>query len=538
MSRPRSIISVCSGVVLNNAYLHTIWFENHNAQLRYFQNKVVKTFTEYTYLRRNYPIKVEATMEEALHWNYLFFLNGANQKTYFYFINSVEYINDSCVQLNIEMDVMQTYLFDHVINACFVEREHTADDSIGANLIDEGLELGELVNHYSFNVDMQDLCVLVLTSLKLPPWTTAERDFYFRPDESTYDKVYSGLGIQASDNYLMLHSALQNMDEYGKSDAVVNMWMYPKRLLRLADGQSWDECDENAAIVPAGTNSFEVSCHRPVSLDGYTPRNKKLLTYPYNLLYVTNNEGASAIYKYEHFLNIGGTDHLCYFRVTGTMSAEAAVKMYPVQYKGIVVNYDEGIMGPSYPSCAWNQDVYKLWLAQNQHQHKAAAVAAGGQILAGTVAAVGSIATGNVLGAAGGVGMAANGALSIQQQLAQKKDMSVQPPQAKGNYSASINIANEHQTFTLQLKTIDAYRAKIIDGYFDMYGYKTNAVKVPNRNVRENYCYCKTINAHVTGNIGTEDLLKLQTIYDGGVTFWKNGDKIGFYNISNGVVVG
>ena len=45
---------------------------------------------------------------------------------------------------------------------------------------------------------------------------------------------------------------------------------------------------------------------RQLTLDGYAPRNNKLLSYPYNFLYVTNNQGNSAIYRWEFFnLSLG-----------------------------------------------------------------------------------------------------------------------------------------------------------------------------------------------------------------------------------------
>ena len=42
---------------------------------------------------------------------------------------------------------------------------------------------------------------------------------------------------------------------------------------------------------------------RSNSLDGYTPRNKKLLTYPYIYLGFNPQNGTKKIYRYEDFLN-------------------------------------------------------------------------------------------------------------------------------------------------------------------------------------------------------------------------------------------
>ena len=151
-----------------------------------------------------------------------------------------------------------------------------------------------------------------------------------------------------------------------------------------------------------------------------------------------------------------------------------------------------------------------------------------------TVAAgVGSAIMTGGAGAAVGLSAASHGASQIASLLSQRADKEIQPPQAKGTYSSSVNIATEHQTFTFMKKSIDRQHAMIIDDYFDLYGYKTNRVKVPNRNVRENWTYTKTIGCHVSGNFCTEDLRKIQSIYDNGVTFWVNGDRIGSYGLTN-----
>ena len=98
MSAPQSIISICSGVRLDNRYEHSIYFADATAQQEYFAGKVVQTFPAYSYLRKSWPLQVQATMEEARSWSYLYFRNGSG-KVYYYFINQIEYKNDNTVEL-------------------------------------------------------------------------------------------------------------------------------------------------------------------------------------------------------------------------------------------------------------------------------------------------------------------------------------------------------------------------------------------------------------------------------------------------------
>lgn len=52
---------------------------------------------------------------------------------------------------------------------------------------------------------------------------------------------------------------------------------------------------------------------KPTSLDGYTPKNKKLLTFPYCYLVGSNNNGIANIYQYEKW-----TTNNCQFQISGT----------------------------------------------------------------------------------------------------------------------------------------------------------------------------------------------------------------------------
>lgn len=537
MSTPQSVIKVCSGVRLNNNYEHTIYFSNLTNQTNYFTSKVVKTFTAYTYLRKSWDINVEATMVQARQWSYLFFTNP-DGKTYYYFINNIEYVNDNTVKLFIELDVMQTYLFDFSLLDSFVEREHTNDDSIGNNTIDEGLETGEFIVNFTNNVDLKDLCVLVMMTFD-PELTTAENTVNYQPNP--YNDVFSGLAVYCCEEftntgdditdsipYNFLSQALSKFDAWGKSDGVVAMWMYPRSLVQLTEGQAGS--DRYFKRV-SGIGNFNVSKSRRTDINGYKPKNNKLFTYPFNFLYVSNNSGGAGCYRFERFDNPSNAE----FKVSGAITPEGATVLYPLNYNGAVLNYEEGLTLTGFPSCAWNQDIYKLWLAQNQNQHQLSAITAGVKVAAGAVGLATSYMTGGLTALAGGSGII-SGVADIANLLTQKADKEIQPPQAKGAFSSSVNVANGFQTFTIQHKSVSAYYARIIDDFFSMYGYKTHRVKKPNTHVRENWTYTKTVGCHIRGNLCTDDLRKIESVFNNGVTFWANGDSIGDYSLSNNII--
>lgn len=523
MSTPQSTINVCSGVRLNNSYDHTIWFGSLADQIAWFRGKTVRTYTAYTYLRKSWPLRVQATMQEALTWTYLFFSNGG--KTFFYFINNIEYINDNTVEMSLEMDVLQTYHFDYNLLQCFVEREHIALDVAGANIVDEGLEVGEYVSISDTDVDMNDYLIMILATGN--PEANAEGDGEELPElGKTYSNVFSGLGVYcakvSSDTQMQV--ILNKLDDLGKADMIVAMWMYPDELV------SHQGFTSNTITKVNGAESFNVTLTRNEALEkSYTPRNNKLYCYPYNFLYVTNNYGAAAVYPYEYFGNAGEA----VFKVVGSVSPDGSVRMYPLNYKGSQHNYESGLTLGSFPTCAWDSDVYKMWLAQNQNQMNVAAASSAIKAAVGVGSAIAGLATGNLVGAGAGLASAYSGAVGIANLMAQKADKAIQPDEAKGNYSATVNMTAGFQTFTIRKKCITRKQAILLDDFFDMFGYKQLSVKVPNRNVRENWTYTKTRGCKITGDFCTEDQLKIESIFDKGVTFWKNGDSIGDYSLSN-----
>lgn len=568
MSTPNTTIYICSGVRLDNRYEHTIYFDSHNAQRAYFNTKKAKVLTGYTYTRKSWPLQVQATMEEARKWSYLFFRNDTTSKYYFYFITNIEYKNDSTVELTLELDVIQTYMFgkDDGIQLldCFVERQHTPTDAIGEHTVAEGLEMGPYWNYHIFDLeDISTMGVLVLSSVDLTRLTSSTTTSDVpKAYAKVFNGVYSGLGVYAFENMTDLETQLDILDNLGMPDAVVAIWMYPKKLVELnskllwveSDPCTWDEFNWsiNRCAIVLGMESQPTTLatydnYQDKLFEGYAKdvKNNKLFTSPYNLLYITTNQGTKAEYKFEHFTPVDGKYS---FELYGAISPDGGVKMAPVGYNitGSNVNYDEGITLGNYPSCAWDSDTYKVWLAQNynQLQHAtetgAGSAALGlGLTIAGVLATVGTGglgalgAVGAVGAVGGGIGSLYSGYSQVSGIMAQKEDAKAQPPQARGNFSSTVNVASGRQTFTAYYKCLRKEYAQQIDDYFTMYGYRLNRVQKPNINARPAFTYVKTVGCKITGNLCVEDIVKIESIFDKGITFWKNGDKIGDYSQNN-----
>jgi hypothetical protein len=146
-------------------------------------------------------------------------------------------------------------------------------------------------------------------------------------------------------------------------------------------------------------------------------------------------------------------------------------------------------------------------------------------------------AAGALSGAAGGIGSTLQGYVNHQFELAsimaKHKDISTQPPNiSKMGSNSFFDFGNSITGVYLVKKQIKSeYRKKLTD-YFKMYGYKLNELKLPNLKTRASFNYVQTTGANITGNIPNDDLFKLKSIFDAGITIW-HGDYVGDYSRNN-----
>lgn len=109
---------------LDNSYENTFNFNSKQAQEAFFMKCVVRTFYNCSYIRKdNYKgIKIPINIDEIYNINYVMYNN--NGKMFYAFITNKEFISNDITLIDLEIDVIQTYLFDHSLENSFIERCH------------------------------------------------------------------------------------------------------------------------------------------------------------------------------------------------------------------------------------------------------------------------------------------------------------------------------------------------------------------------------------------------------------------------------
>ena len=487
-------------VPLENDYKNTLYFTSKSTQQEYFSSKILKECKNFTYLRKEQEISVPYHYDDIYTCNYVMYQNSKyNNKWFYCFVKDMRYENDECTILNIETDVIQTWLFDYTIKPSFVEREHVSDDTAGIHTVPELLETGDyIVNTTNKNIGLTD-SVIVMGSTVDP---TIQDGELVGGDNGggIYNGVRTGYKYYTFNNSSNseLSDVLKAFEKAGKSDAIGMMFVAPKILIDVVEDKYDNAMVQESLQSTAMEWDFmesDTPNYKPTTLNTYEPRNKKLLTFPYTYMLLSNNNGGSAVYKYELFdvpKSVTRQD-LCPIQFYSALTPSMDIIAVPQYYNGSVgANYNEALSSGKYPICGWNTDVYTNWLTQNAMNIGISTVSSALTIVGG----VALTATGG--GAFAGGGMIVNGAMGIAQTMGSIYEHKLQPPQAEGNVNTgNVNFACDNLTFTVYNMSIKKEMAAIIDSYFDMFGYKVNAVKVPNKAHRSRYWYTKTIDINI-----------------------------------------
>lgn len=508
--QPTTNIRLLKDVPLDTTYDHTIYFESATAQYNYFIGLQKYNLTNYTYQRVKRGIaRVGIKADNLYDCNYMMFQNTAYGNKWFYaFITAVEFVNNECAEIYFELDVMQTWFFDYELEYCFVDREHTTSDTIGEHIEPENLDVGEYVyNGYGKLTQALDpLAVVIMIS-----------DETESNDGNLYDGVYGGCTLFAY-NLTDTESIKNKLNQYlQKPDAIVGMYMCPVVGIGSIDtGGTQILYSESATTLKISASPITTSD----TLDGYTPKNNKLYTYPYNFISVENGND-NAVFRYEFF-----NDNTPTFDVNVPITMPVQVALRPTNYKGsgnLTLN-GETLLLRDYPMCSWSTDSFKAWLAQNALP------------IFSTARQAGSLLGASIAGAV--ISPIAVGALSLQvanlMQSGYKASIAADVVRGSTN-SGNINVASKKQTFWGGRCSVSKHYARMIDDYFTRFGYSIRRLKLPNRAVRPHWTYTKTIGCTITGSIPSDDEKKICSIYDNGITFWKNGSEVGQYNLDNTV---
>lgn len=446
---PNGTIQLFCNVGIDSSYRNTFWFDSIGDQTNYFSSlSGTKTYPKCYYTRKNRGyIRVKDLADHLYNYNYMRYNNYSHKNKWIYcFITSVDYINENTTQINYEVDVIQTYMFDVRIRNSFVERQHSFTDEIGDNLVEENLNIGEnyLIEK---NAEIYDLTPNRFCFMSSQHAQSIQLDR--TPSISTINGYSGRICVlitrvpQSAADSTYLSGIVKLVLSTISDDSIVNIFMYSSVLDSLITNVNLD--DPNAtwagnlqtndpiySVGPIRIANINPSISLTNTFGNYTAKNKKLLTYPYKYFSVLGADKDSVDYKYELFADRNNIR----FDLFGAIFPFPQYALYPKNYMGITSNnsssypigYEFGVKITDYPVVPFATDTFKGYLLQNRGSHLysvakmialvgAAYMSFGGTaIAAGAAGAVGATAASTALTPATGtaVGQTLHGAFGSE----------------------------------------------------------------------------------------------------------------------------
>lgn len=563
-------VILSKGIKLDRQYNNIVDYTEQQMVTLCTTNKVYEA-SNCSFLRNDKAIDLDIPYGTAIQANYIAFENpDYSGKWFFGFIDSVEYLSDSVSRIHFTIDECSTWRDYWQIKTCFTVREHVNDDTVGLHTVPENLELGEYqinsTSHIGLNGELPIdpelgetqfyVCFCVTKPPEpnnpVPIIPSIGRDIGSVFTPLIFFAVNTANGFDDANDILEWYrSKFDNVDT-----AIVNMYMIPYSAVDTSVYQTWTYQNGNTSksIKVYGIRSsrnmlLALPITQATVMSGlYTPRNKKLYTYPFCYLYLNNKGGEDVVYHWEDGFdyNTGTQQNPVYtkayrFSIALVPSTSLSAKLFPVNYKGLNETspyygaWNYGINFAKIPVCAWTNDVYTNWLTQN-------GVNVATNLITGAGGALLGLATGGLGLVAGGLALGK----TIADSIGEVHKAHTTPPQAAGDTNTGdVGFAYTFNNITAYQMTIRREYAEIIDGFFDRQGYKVNKLKVPNETGRTYWNYVQIAESESIGytktgtnviSVPSESMDTINGAYRKGVTIWHDHANIGDYSLSNTIV--
>lgn len=413
----------------------------------------------------------------------------------------------------------------------------------GNNLIPEGLEIGETKIQSTFsNYDFEPCYIVAYSGDRISDSVTVDQS------GEVVNGIFSSVALLLCNSGgfsdLMEYLNTLHLDSQGEyidySQYIVACYTVPILAFKSVYVPDIPTILKIDSSVTQTAIEYSVET-KPSNLNSYIPRNKKLLTYPYTYLAFNPSNSTSKIYRFEDF-----TNNTIKFKGVSEANPNPQVALIPQNYRGLIENTQEVCFLSGYPQVSSKVDNFNVWLAQSQNTLKIARerenlnysqTKANQQmdlvsgILNTTLGIASTNAGGNVasgISSIGNLGVEAisnekSHELNIREQMATIQAQSLVPDNASltGSNATLLGYGKISQNI-FATYSIKPEFARKIDKYFDMFGYATNELKVPNTNNRPNWNYVKTLNCNINANIPQMDLAEIKELFNSGITLWHN----------------
>ena len=560
MVSPNTIVHLLS-VDIEEDQKNQMDFASATAQYNYFTatDRVIKSYTssDFTYQRKDNIIRIPAEYDDLIKVNYVMYQNTNYSTKWFYaFVTKKEYVNANMTALYLKTDVFQTWQFEMELDYSFVAREHVANDGIFVNTLPEPTPSVEYTNdltHYTSGGTSHDVKVLYNGSnsvaftlnyyrgvFSCPPATFAQSQYPIVP--STPILQFVG-GVPAS-GYLYISDDGEHFNDLIERLTTHNYNIVFTTAIPKSALYDVVTAEEASVVIPHVWVAKDLSENSSYSgneyvagidttkIGNYTIKNNKLNCYPYRYRTLTDLVSQNIVFKNE----LLGSTTFCEHWTGGSTPT---LSVYPKKYAGVSNDYSKSVNISAFPPVPYNIDTYQQYLALHKNTLEVGDIA---QNVDSTFKMIhGIMDTGSTLKSllsenrienlGGAVGSAVSAAenfssaiLGDMQRNAMYADLKAAPPDVHGNMKSNTTLTNNAIGWAVYDTHITEEYAKIIDQYFELFGYNVSTIKKPQFTSRQKWNYLETVNVNISAktntNIPQDDMQELKQIFNNGITIW------------------
>lgn len=375
--------------------------------------------------------------------------------------------------------------------------------------------------------------------------------------KDVFTMLYCANAVVDATGYSYTNTALNNSNTLFSN--IVNVMIMPSELAPN-DNTYYVNTTPTLRIVKPNKSYTDngTTRHGMTQFGSYTPKNKKLFTYPYTYFIVSSTDGNSQDYRFELFDTQISADYAP-FNFTGCGLPSPIACLYPKDYNGLKSNtgyniYDEnwnvysgnaykaleyGVILSNFPMFSLKVDEYKKYMEQNRYRDSLDTVSAILSLSSSVVSSALSPSPTSIIGTANGavdtIGKFLN--MAKQQEMAKRI-----PDSFIGQLGTSdLAVANGVCGFRVLTMRIKEENARVIDDYFTRYGYKISHHIDLNgkRNIRPYFTFIKTVECNISikssANMTQEDEKAIEAIYNRGIRYWNTPAKYKDYSVNNSV---
>lgn len=361
-----TVATLCT-VPWNSDYKDVVKFDNRGLLNSYLDNRTGHkiTFEYLTQLKFGEPVDLDIPMNVALEFNYIRVTNslqpipGDKVKSYYYFIQSVQYISPDTTRLYLQLDAWQTFIYEMKFGMAFFERGHigiangNAFTNFGRDYlcVPEGLDVGseyQIIEQYSQTIGTirdnttPNIGIMIVTNVPLMQNAgTLKEPNLNSATGSGFENLPNSAEIYLFADMANYKKFLEDYSEYSwVTQGIISVTAIPDHTRYIVKKTAVDLPHSSASCFRLN----EGSLRRPTTKMSTNWRDKiiakiqpryrhltKLMTYPYCVLELTTNMGLPIVIKPEIWLDQDAS----IVEVPHFAPPSPRVMFYPLAYNAI-----------------------------------------------------------------------------------------------------------------------------------------------------------------------------------------------------------